>query len=236
MNFSIIYQMKIKIKKQGKQKEFKLISKWEDVTLEKWIKLIDFKKGTKTKEAEETIALLSNIPKDIINQLELKDVVLIMAKVVEYQDKQNSSLKRIIKIDEEDFGFHPDLEAITLGEFADLEQFIKLGIEKHLHEIMAILYRPIVDREGKLYAIEPYSGNIKLRAEKMKKMSAEQVQSALVFFYLLGNVFLMITESFLAERLKEMQKQQLQNLLQKNGDGLEYFIDYVMQIFQNQNK
>ena len=236
MNFSIIYQMKIKIKKQGKQKEFKLISKWEDVTLEKWIKLIDFKKGTKTKEAEETIALLSNIPKDIINQLELKDVVLIMAKVVEYQDKQNSSLKRIIKIDEEDFGFHPDLEAITLGEFADLEQFIKLGIEKHLPEIMAILYRPIVDREGKLYAIEPYSGNIKLRAEKMKKMSAEQVQSALVFFYLLGNVFLMITESFLAERLKEMQKQQLQNLLQKNGDGLEYFIDYVMQIFQNWNK
>ena len=199
--------MKIKIKKQGKQKEFKLISKWEDVTLEKWIKLIDFKKGTKTKEAEETIALLSNIPKDIINQLELKDVVLIMAKVVEYQDKQNSSLKRIIKIDEEDFGFHPDLEAITLGEFADLEQFIKLGIEKHLPEIMAILYRPIVDREGKLYAIEPYSGNIKLRAEKMKKMSAEQVQSALVILYLLGNVFLMITESFLAERLKEMQKQ-----------------------------
>jgi len=197
--------MKIKIKKQGKQKEFKLISKWEDVTLEKWIKLIDFKKGTKTEEAKETIALLSNIPKDIINQLELKDVVVIMAKVVEYQDKQNSSLKRIIKIDEEEFGFHPDLDSITLGEFADLEQFIKLGIEDCLPEIMAILYRPIVEREGSLYTIKAYDGNIKLRTEKMKKMSAEQVQSALVFFYLLGNVFIRSTELFLAEHLKEMK-------------------------------
>ncbi|MBB05556.1 MAG: hypothetical protein CML03_08575 [Pseudooceanicola sp.] len=199
--------MKIKIKKQGKQKEFKLISKWEDVTLEKWIKLIDFKKGTKTEEAKETIALLSNIPKDIITQLELKDVVLIMGKLVEFQEKQNHSLKRIIKIDDEEFGFHPDLEAITLGEYADLEQFIKLGIEDYLPEIMAILYRPIVEKEGNLYTIKAYEGNIKLRAEKMKKMSAEQVQSALVFFYLLGNVSITTTESFLTERLKGTKKQ-----------------------------
>tara|TARA_R100001530_G_scaffold29449_1_gene23196 strand:+ start:193 stop:792 length:600 start_codon:yes stop_codon:yes gene_type:complete len=199
--------MKIKIKKQGKQKEFKLISKWEDVTLEKWIKLIDFKKGTKTEEAKETIALLSNIPKDIITQLELKDVVLIMGKLVEFQEKQNHSLKRIIKIDDEEFGFHPDLEAITLGEYADLEQFIKLGVEDYLPEIMAILYRPIVEREGNLYTIKAYEGNIKLRAEKMKKMSAEQVQSALVFFYLLGNVSITTTESFLTERLKGTKKQ-----------------------------
>ena len=47
--------MKVKIKKKGKVKEFKLISSWEDVTLEKWLKLIDFKNGTKTKEAQETI-------------------------------------------------------------------------------------------------------------------------------------------------------------------------------------
>ena len=55
--------MKVKIKKEGKTKQFKLISSWEDVTLEKWLKLIDFKNETKTKEAEETIAALSTIPK-----------------------------------------------------------------------------------------------------------------------------------------------------------------------------
>ena len=68
--------MKVKIKKQGKVKEFKLISKWSDVTLEKWLKLIDFQEGTKTKEAEETIAALSNIPKELIKQLELRDIAI----------------------------------------------------------------------------------------------------------------------------------------------------------------
>jgi hypothetical protein len=34
--------MKVKIKKKGKVKQFKLISSWEEVTLEKWLKLIDF--------------------------------------------------------------------------------------------------------------------------------------------------------------------------------------------------
>ena len=90
--------MKVKIKKQGKVKEFKLISKWEDVTLEKWLKLIDFHKGTKSKEAQETIAALSNIPKDLIKQLELKDVAVIMSKLSELQAKQDSSLKRIVEV------------------------------------------------------------------------------------------------------------------------------------------
>ena len=74
--------MKVKIKKQGKTKEFMLISSWKEVTLEKWLKLIDFHNGTKTKEAEETIAALSNIPKDLIKQLELKDVAVIMGKLM----------------------------------------------------------------------------------------------------------------------------------------------------------
>ena len=71
------------------------------------------------------------------------------------------------------------------------------------------------------YSIAGDDGNIKLRAEKMKKMSAVQVQNALVFFYHLGKELLMTTESSLMERLKETKKQSHQNPLQKNGDTLE---------------
>ena len=45
--------MKVKVKKEGKVKEFKLINSWEDVTLEKWLQLIDFETGSKTEEAEK---------------------------------------------------------------------------------------------------------------------------------------------------------------------------------------
>ena len=44
--------MKVKVKKEGKVKEFKLINSWKDVTLEKWLQLIDFETGSKTEEAD----------------------------------------------------------------------------------------------------------------------------------------------------------------------------------------
>ena len=213
--------MKVKIKKEGKVKEFKLISSWEDVTLEKWLKLIDFKEGTKTEEAEKTIAELSNIPNKLIKELALQDVAVIMSKMAELQEKQNSSLKKIIKIDGVEYGFHPDLDSITLGEYADLEHYIKLGIEKHLPEIMAVLYRPIKEKKNDIYIISAYDGNIQIRAEEMKKLSAEQVQSALRFFFVLGKELSKILPLYLMDQLMEMKMQLQQKALQKNGDGSE---------------
>ena len=175
--------MKIKIKKKGKIKEFKLINSWSDVTLETWLKLIEFQSGTKTEEAEKTIETLSTIPKELIKQLELRDVVAILSKISELQEKQYGSLKRIIEIEGKRYGFHPDLNEITLGEFADIETFIKNDLEKNLPELMAVLYRPIVEETDKgVYTIEAYDGKITIRAEQMKKMAAAEVQSALVFF------------------------------------------------------
>jgi len=110
--------MKVKIKKQGKTKEYNLISKWSDVTLEKWIKLVELETGSKSSEALETITALSDIPKQIVKELGIQDVAVIMSKIAKLQKKQNSSLKRIIKVDGKEYGFHPDLESITLGEYA----------------------------------------------------------------------------------------------------------------------
>ena len=213
--------MMVKIKKKGKEKEFKLISSWSEVTLEKWLKLIDLQKGTKSEEAKETIAALSTIPKDLIVQLELKDIAMLMNSLSKIQAKQDSSLKRIIEVQGNRYGFHPNLDEITLGEYADIETYVKIGIENHLPELMAILYRPIVEEKNNVYTIEAYDGNISIRTEIMKKMSAEQVQSALVFFYHLGTLLSLTSESYLINRLKEMSKQLPQNLLQKNGVGSE---------------
>ena len=213
--------MKVKIKKKGKIKEFKLISSWEDVTFEKWLKLIDFKEGSKSKEAEDTIALFSNIPKQLIKELALQDVAIIMSKMAELQEKQDNSLKNIIKIDGVEYGFHPDLDSITLGEYADLEHYIKLGLENHLPEIMAVLYRPIKEKKNDIYIINAYDGNIQIRAEEIKKMSAGQVQGALVFFWNFAKELSEILPLYLMDRLTEMKMQLQQKALQKNGDGSE---------------
>ena len=199
--------MKVKIKKEGKVKEFKLINSWADVTLESYIKLIEFEKGTKTENATETIAELTNIPKTLIKELALSDVVGIMSKISQMQADSDTKLKRLIEINGVKYGFHPDLEKITLGEYADIEQFIKDGIYTNLPELMAVLYRPIKEKKNDIYIIDSYDGDITMRTEEMKKMSTVQVQSALVFFYTFGKELWRILQSFLIDKQKVMKMQ-----------------------------
>ena len=198
--------MKVKIKKEGKVKTFSLINSWEDVTLESYIKLIDFEKGTKTENATETIAELTDIPKTLIKELALSDVVGIMSKISQLQADSDTKLKRLIKINDVEYGFHPDLDKISLGEYADIEQFIKNGIESNLPELMSVLYRPVKEKKNDIYIIDAYDGDITMRTEEMKKMSAVQVQSALVFFYHFVKVLSEILQSFLMEKQKETKK------------------------------
>ena len=212
--------MKVKIKKKGKKKSYNLINSWSDVTLEKWIELIDAQTGSKAKEAQETIAAMSDIPKALVNEMSLRDVAIIMSKLGELQAEKNTELKKIIEIEGQQYAFHPNLDDLTLGEYADIETMIKNGLEKNMPEIMAILFRPITEKEKDVYAIEAYDGKIAIRAEKMKQMSAEQVQSALVFFWAFVINLSQTMPSFLVERTQEIAKDLEMKTSQKNGVGL----------------
>ena len=211
--------MKVKIKKAGKKQTYNLINSWADVTLEKWIRLVEAETGSKTKEAEKTIAALSDIPRQLVKELALRDVVLIMQKIAELQTGTDVVLEKVIEIDGIEYGMHPDLSEITLGEYADIETFIKDDLNKNLPELMAVLFRPIIERKNEVYTIEAYDGNIKIRAETMKKMSAENVQSVLVFFWRFVIVFSTIMPSFLTQRTQEIKSQLQMETLQNAGDG-----------------
>jgi hypothetical protein len=88
-------------------------------------------------------------------------------------------------------------------------------------EIMAVLFRPITERKNDIYTIKAYDGEIAIRAEEMKKMSAEQVQATLFFFFSLGKGLLKILPSFLLEQMQEIKTQLQMGTLQKGGDGSE---------------
>tara|TARA_R100001015_G_C4624222_1_gene182317 strand:- start:878 stop:1480 length:603 start_codon:yes stop_codon:yes gene_type:complete len=184
--------MQVKIKKEGKTKNYNIVDSWEDVTLEKFMQLNMEEDVSKTKEVEQTIALLSDLPQKLIKELSLRDVTNIFEKLAELQVQENEMLTTTLTIDGVEYGMHPDLSEITLGEYADIETYFKMGLQKHLPEIMAILFRPIVQKEGDVYTIEAYNGDIKIRAEKMKQMNAEQVQKVLVFFWTFVRLLLVI--------------------------------------------
>jgi len=128
--------MQVNIKKEGKKKSYNVISSWDDVTLEKWAKLINNKNKSKSKEALDTIKTLSDIPIKLIKQLSIQDVSKILSAIAKLQASENTDLKRIIKVDGVEYGFHPDLQEITIGEYADLETHIQNGIENNLSKLM----------------------------------------------------------------------------------------------------
>ena len=200
--------MQVKIKKEGKTKNYNIVDSWEDVTLEKFMQLTMDEDVSKTKEVEQTIALLSDLPQTLIKELSLRDVTNIFEKLAELQVQENKMLTTTLTIDGVEYGMHPDLSEITLGEYADIETYVKMGLQKHLPEIMAILFRPIVEREGDVYTIEAYNGDIKIRAEKMKQMNAEQVQQVLVFFWTFVRLLLVILPLSLTNKKQKNNKKE----------------------------
>ena len=200
--------MQVKIKKEGKTKNYNIVDSWEDVTLEKFMQLTMEEDVSKTKEVEQTIALLSDLPQTLIKELSLRDVINIFEKLAELQVQENEMLTTTLTIDGVEYGMHPDLSEITLGEYADIETYVKMGLQKHLPEIMAILFRPIVEKEGDVYTIEAYDGDIKIRAEKMKQMNAEQVQQVLVFFWTFVRLLLVILPLSLTNKKQKNNKKE----------------------------
>jgi len=198
--------MKVRIKEKGKKKVYNVINNWNDVTLDRWVKLLAIKNVSKTKEARETILALSDIPNKLLDKLEITHIALIMQELSKMQKDSDSSLREIIVIDGVEYGFHPDLDSITLGEFADLETYVA-DIENKMPEIMAILFRPVIDKHNDYYKIEAYDGNIKLRAEIMRNITANKVHDALVFFYNFAGVFLPTMLSCLTNHIRETKKQ-----------------------------
>tara|TARA_R110000824_G_scaffold33044_1_gene106325 strand:+ start:217 stop:882 length:666 start_codon:yes stop_codon:yes gene_type:complete len=218
--------MKVKIKKDGKTETYNIIDSWSDVTMESWMQLIKAKDLGKAEDAKTSILALSDIPDTLINQLSLKDVAILMETMGKLQSEQEVLLKKVIYIDGQEYGFHPNLDDITIGEYADIETMIKSGLEDNLPELMAVLFRPIVDRKGEAYKIEAYDGDITIRAEVMKKMSSEQVQGALVFFWNFVQELSSSMQSYLMNPIiKEMEE--AVKVSAKNGDGLESSIASV---------
>lgn len=212
--------MQVKINKEGKKTNYNLIKSWDDVTLDKWVKLISRREKTKTQDALDTISVLSDIPKKVINELAIGDVAILLKKIADLQAKEDTKLKRIIKVDGVEYGFHPNLEEISLGEYADIETYLKNGLEDNLENLMSVLYRPITEKDGKEYSIEAYGiSDSRMRAKKFAKMKARDVNSSLVFFWNLGKKLSKCLLPYLMEQNQVILDKMQESNLQTSGVG-----------------
>ena len=103
-----------------------------------------------------------------------------------------------------EFGFVPQLDNLTFGEFVDIEN--NISDWDTMYKAMAVLYRPVALKSKGKYTIEDYKGDN--YHDAMKVMPASIVLGSLRFFFLLEQELLKVTlASSLATEAKTPQEE-----------------------------
>lgn len=199
----------------------------QDITLEQYQKFATLQSNDEVFLAQKCVEIFCNVPLILVDKMAYNDVKNIAARIFSYlQTKPKLVMKK--SLGKHIYGFIPNLEQISLGEFTDIDNNITDW--KNMHRVMAVLYRPIVNQVGEYYDIEEYDGTDKY-AEQMKKMPLDVVMSALVFFYHLG-IDLSIAMSRYLEEGSSLNSQQRQTL-QESGDGMVAFTQSLKGMLQS---
>jgi hypothetical protein len=138
------------------------------------------------------------------------------------------------KIGDIEFGFIPELEEITFGEYVDLDSHLQSWDK--FHKAMAVLYRPIKTRSGEKYEIAEYNPN-KDMEELMQYAPLDVCIAASVFFWTLESDLLQATLNYLETEMKK-EKNLSQTLakqlnLANDGDGISHFMRSLKEMSQN---
>jgi len=161
------------------------------------------------------LEIFCGVPLNVASNMSLKDVNEITATINEMFAKEYK-LQTIFKLGDTNFGFIPNLDNISLGEFSDLDNYF--GKMDKMHNAMAVLYRPITEKFRDKYLIQEYNGSITY-CDVMKLIPMNVVFGAMVFFYNLSNELLISSLNYLEEN------PQVKALIDKHnselsGDGI----------------
>lgn len=188
------------------------------------IPLHQYQKFIKTFENEDDLTddYAATKMLEIFCGLKLNDALKIkigdMKKITTKLNKALSEKPLLItrfKLGNTEFGFVPQLDDLTFGEFVDIEN--NVGDWATMHKAMAVLYRPVKQRVGKKYEIEDYRGDS--WHDAMLNMPASVAVSAINFFFHLENDLLKVTLAY-SDQAETPVQQEMQTTLTNNGGGI----------------
>jgi hypothetical protein len=146
-------------------------------------------------------------------KIKMSDMNIIVNKLNECLSEKPALITRF-QIGKTEFGFVPQLDDLTFGEFVDLENTISDW--DSMHKAMAVLYRPITQRLKGKYQIEEYRGDSWHNA--MLNMPASVAVSAITFFFLLESDLMKATLPYSREQDKAAQLET--QISQISGGGI----------------
>ena len=200
--------MKVKLLNGKKKLSFNIPESFDELNLGRYMRLMKVLKNdfeNEVSDIEKVIRILNcitDISKKDLYRLDLKSIGKLGVHLTKFLETvPNDELKHFIEVEGVEYGFHPKLVDMTLGEFVDLETYIE-NLEENLHKILSILYRPVTAKKDDKYRIEDYEPNEE-RAELFKKhLKVEDFNGASVFFYDLGTKLLINSNKSLIQSHK----------------------------------
>jgi len=194
-------------------------SSLSEITLKQYKKFLKVQKNVKEEKFlnAKMIEIFCNIALDKVMLLKLKDsqeIISILSNM--FNEKPN--LVTRFKLNKVDYGFHPQLDELTLGEYIDLDTFI--GDWENMEKAMNVLYRPVTIKLKDKYNIDDY----KLGTESaLLDMPMDAVMSSIFFLWSLGLDLSKIMTNSLEKEETEILTQYLSS--QESGVGINQFMD-----------
>jgi hypothetical protein len=205
--------MDVKLTKGKKVFKFSIPEHWNELTLGRYQRinkvLKDEAKVSDIEKVLRIVSAISDIPKRDLYVLDLNSIGKLGQHLTKFLETEpEDELQHIVEVDNIEYGFHPKLEDMTLGEFVDLEMYMK-DIDENLHLIMSVLYRPITNRLKDKYRIEEYKPDRERANIFKKKLTVKEVHAASVFFYNLERELLIHSNKSLKDLIMK-EKQSLE--------------------------
>lgn len=207
------------------------------------IPLANYQKFLKVQQNSNDEEFIAQKMIEIFCGIELKDVVKMKLTsindlVLHFNEifSVKPKFQPRFKIGGIEYGFIPDLENISFGEYVDLDNYLSNWDD--YHKAMAVMYRPITETRKDKYNIFEYNGASEF-SEAMKYAPMDVAIGASVFFWTLGNELLNATLSYLETEVNTMNEQAIlahEPNLGKNGGGIQVSTDLLRETLQNMTK
>lgn len=172
------------------------------------------------------IEIFCGIPLSDSYKIKMSSVRAIVDILVNLLESKPTHVERF-EMNGVQYGFIPDLDEMSLGEYIDLDN--NASQWENMHVAMNVLYRPIKTSKLGKYNIEDY--NVK-NPEAMKDMPLGAAIGSLFFFYNLG-IELANHTILYSNNQAEMEIYQEQLTSIENGDGINQFMVSLTEILRN---
>ena len=197
------------------------------------ITLGQYKRFLKLEDSIEDERFLNAKMIEIFCGIELEQVMLLqvsdsqeIVKILSQLFDEKPTLVKRFKLNGVDYGFHPQLDDLTLGEYIDLDTFI--GDWENMEKAMNVLYRPVIVKLKDKYSIDEY---VTQNDDLLLNMPMDAVMSSIFFLWNLGLDLAQTMTNSLGEGETKVLTQYLNS--QENGVGINQFTDSLKVMLQD---